>query len=1151
MCKKILQYFVLFIFVKNSIYANDNSIITRTVWNNPSPGYLFLAPMDSRDISVYDNSGFKVYSRNFGFFSQGFVDFKLHPNGKLSAFDFISNRFVILDSNFNVVDTVSAVGYNTDFHEFLILPNGNYMLIAEADTIIDMSRLIPNGHPNCRVNNFKIQEINYRTKQVVWEWNALEHFSILDATEDITLESNYIRPFHINSIELLSDGNLLISCRHLDEITKINRSTGEIIWRMGGSKCRNNQFVFVNDTINNFFGFSHQHDPRELSNGNILLFDNGNLRPSPFSRAVEYRLDEANRRVTKVWEYRAPNNIVSNAMGSCQRLPNGNTLISWGGTTAEGGHNYLLSEVTPEGNLALEFYSNVGTYRGYRHIFKMDAVSHTISTTGLVSFNNAEYHTNVSILVSNLNGAAKITVEKHRYPPHNLNQGGPCSVIPYRWVVTKQSSNSVAGYLYFDLSNLLGSTYADSLKIYYRESEGFGAFNELNTYYNSQNNRLEAPFAGVGEYCIGTFSIRVPTQIHPENNAINVLIPTRFVWKKFVAGEKYHLQISTKEDFTNILYDINNISDTSYTINNLNYGKTYYWRVRAVRDNCQSEWSSTMKFTTVYEGITTYLPADSSLDLPLKVRFTWNPSSEAWAYQIQIAMDRTFSFIVLDTITNSPAIEIESFDYYSTYYWRVRLLRGEQYGIWSDIKMFRTTISPPKLLYPANYAKNLPVDGELKWNSVPGAIHYYLVVSKNPQFHNNEIEIVDLKETFFNYTNFENATVYYWRVRATSENGKSQWSETYNFTTQLVTPELVRPPFADTLAPTSGILRWKEVPLASNYEIQISEDENFAFGVIKLHTTAHTWVGYSFLAHSTKYFWRVRAYSDELESQWSKTSWFRTLPENYLPAPILIYPQNNATNVKIKEKLIWNAIEKSDSYQIQIAFDIYFNNIILDKITSDTSLSIGSLAYGTKYFWRVKANSSNFISFWSEVYQFTTALREPILLAPLNLATISNFPIEFEWEKTSRNAFYQFQIAYDSLFEFIFKSQLLYEQNNYTLSTAPSETWLYWRVKAISGILESDWSEVRKLRTLNFNSVQENTKPNFKIVQINDGLYFFHSEDKIDVISIYNNLGILINQSQILGNSYLLDLNTFPVGIYFIKIQINNNFYFVKVLNNF
>ncbi|MFN3307047.1 MAG: hypothetical protein ACK42Z_07665 [Candidatus Kapaibacteriota bacterium] len=397
----------------------------------------------------------------------------------------------------------------------------------------------------------------------------------------------------------------------------------------------------------------------------------------------------------------------------------------------------------------------------------------------------------------------------------------------------------------------------------------------------------------------------------------------------------------------------------------------------------------------------------------------------------------------------------------------------------------------------------------------------------------------------------ENATVYYWRVRATSENGRSQWSETYNFTTQLARPELIRPSFADTLAPTSGILRWMEVPGATGYEIQISENENFVLGVINLHTTAQTWVGYSSLAHFTKYYWRVRAYNNELESQWSKTSWFRTLPENYLPPPILMYPENNAINVKIKEKLIWNSVENRDSYQIQIAFDIYFNNLVLDEIISDTSLSISSLAYGTKYFWRVRANNKNYNSFWSEVYQFTTVLREPKLLAPLNSAIISSFPIEFEWEKTASNAFYQFQIAYDSTFEFIFKSQLLYEQSNYALAIAPSETWLYWRVKAISGVLESDWSEVRKLRTLNFNSVQGNITHNFEILQIAAGVYRINSEDRIDFISIYNYLGILINRCRVFNNTYLLDLNILPVGIYFLKIQINNNFDVLKVLSNF
>ena len=39
-------------------------------------------------------------------------------------------------------------------------------------------------------------------------------------------------------------GIFLVSCRNLDEITKIHRTTGEIIWRWGGSQ---NDFIFTND----------------------------------------------------------------------------------------------------------------------------------------------------------------------------------------------------------------------------------------------------------------------------------------------------------------------------------------------------------------------------------------------------------------------------------------------------------------------------------------------------------------------------------------------------------------------------------------------------------------------------------------------------------------------------------------------------------------------------------------------------------------------------------------------------------------------------------------------------------------------------------------------------------------------------------------
>ncbi len=63
-------------------------------------------------------------------------------------------------------------------------------------------------------------------------------------------------------------GIILLSFRHLNEVTKIDSSSGEIIWRLGGKQ---NQFTFLGDTM----PFSAQHDARRIANGNLTLFDNG------------------------------------------------------------------------------------------------------------------------------------------------------------------------------------------------------------------------------------------------------------------------------------------------------------------------------------------------------------------------------------------------------------------------------------------------------------------------------------------------------------------------------------------------------------------------------------------------------------------------------------------------------------------------------------------------------------------------------------------------------------------------------------------------------------------------------------------------------------------------------------------------------------
>ena len=105
-----------------------------------------------------------------------------------------------------------------------------------------------------------------------------------------------------------------------------------------------------------------QHDARRLENGNIILFDNGVTHNPPVSRVLEYELDENEKNANLVWEYIHPDSLLGVAMGSVQRLPNGNTLINWGTISDNGA---IITEVTYEGSIAFEIrYPN--QYKVYK-----------------------------------------------------------------------------------------------------------------------------------------------------------------------------------------------------------------------------------------------------------------------------------------------------------------------------------------------------------------------------------------------------------------------------------------------------------------------------------------------------------------------------------------------------------------------------------------------------------------------------------------------------------------------------------------------------------------------------------------------------------------------------------------------------------------
>ena len=202
-----------------------------------------------------------------------------------------------------------------------------------------MSTIVSGGQTDATVQGNMFQELD-KDKNLIFEWRSWDHFKFQDA-EEIELTGKIIDYVHMNSIAIDYDNNYIISSRHLSEVTKIDRQTGEIIWRFGGV---NNQFEIINDDLE----FSYQHCVRPVPDkpNYYTMFDNGNKRNPRYARAVEYRLDTTNMAAAKVWEFRYSPDRYSYMMGSVQILPNDNRFIDWS-TALE----MRACEVTPDGEI--------------------------------------------------------------------------------------------------------------------------------------------------------------------------------------------------------------------------------------------------------------------------------------------------------------------------------------------------------------------------------------------------------------------------------------------------------------------------------------------------------------------------------------------------------------------------------------------------------------------------------------------------------------------------------------------------------------------------------------------------------------------------------------------------------------------------------
>jgi hypothetical protein len=242
----------------------------------------------------------------------------------------------------------------TDGHDLRIQPNGDALLFGFVQQTMDLTSL--GGVPNSTVTGNVLQRIT-KSGAPSFSWNAFDHLDVKNIDpESGAIAGTNVDFTHANSIDVTADGNYLIGLRNLSQVLKIDATSGDILWKLGGA---DGQFTFQNDPLD---GFSCQHGARELPSGDIILFDDGDGHNPQQSRAVEYNLDTTAMTATLVWSAEDNPPLYSYILGYAQRLTNGNTLVSYG--TA-----LHVQEVDSAGNVLWDLtdpYADLGIYRSYR-----------------------------------------------------------------------------------------------------------------------------------------------------------------------------------------------------------------------------------------------------------------------------------------------------------------------------------------------------------------------------------------------------------------------------------------------------------------------------------------------------------------------------------------------------------------------------------------------------------------------------------------------------------------------------------------------------------------------------------------------------------------------------------------------------------------
>lgn len=551
--------------------------------------------------------------------------------------------------------------------------------------------------------------------------------------------------------------------------------------------------------------------------------------------------------------------------------------------------------------------------------------------------------------------------------------------------------------------------------------------------------------------------------VNPTALAASSLTQSSFTsnWNASATATGYYLDVSTSSTFSSYVtgyngLDVHNV--TSYGVNGLSSGQTYYYRVRAYSASGTSGNSNSTTVATIPPN-----PVALAATSLMQTSFTsnWSLSNSATGYYLDVSTSNTFSSFVsgynAKDVGNVTTFGVTGLSPGTSYYYRVRAYNGSGQSGNSSLTS-TTTIAPDPVASAGTSLAQTSFNAN--WAASTSATGYYLDVSTSSSFSSFVAGYngIDIGATSYSVSGLSPGTTYYYRVRAHSLSGISGNS---NLITVLTTPANPVTVAATATTQTSFTANWAASPSATGYLLNVSTSSTFAtllpgYSGLDVGNTTNYNVGG--LTEGATYYYAVSAYSASGASGGSNVTTVVTVPPNPVASPPNLFTQTSLS-------ANWIATTSATGYYLDVSTSNTFSSLLpgydgLD-VSNVNSYAVIGLSAGVTYYYRVRAYNASGASGYSNS---VSGLMVPEVPNALPASAISQTNFVASWSAATGATGYHLDVSTYSDFRSVTVIDIA--STSSIVNGLVAGTTYYYRVRASNASGASENSNVVSLTTV-------------------------------------------------------------------------------------